>query len=254
MKRVILTVAGFDPTGGAGLSTDIKTCSFLGVPNISVISSIVIQDPYSVKRKIDVDPLVFRQQLETLAGFYDISLINVGLFSDIQNLKFILKSFPGIRIILDPVFTSGSGKFRFLTANQIIELKSLLDNIFLITPNIPEACSLSGIEIRSISDMKESARIIRKVMRVENVLLKGGHLQAENKKSIDILLDIQGFYEIESQLSNFRVHGTGSFLNSAIAAFIFKGESLRSSFSKAHKLLHDRIKLVSENDPVLRLT
>jgi len=248
--EVILTLAGFDGTGGAGVSTDIKICSFLNVQNISVIGSIVIQSPLEVLKKFNLKPEIVKDQISTLTNFYNIKIINIGLLGDLRILDFVIKYFPQQKIVFDPIFFSGSEKFRFLTNTEISELKKYIKNFFLITPNIPEAEKLANCNIKNFEDIKKSARKLSN-LGAQNILIKGGHLKEEKK--FDTLFSQGKFYIFDSFSTGFRIHGTGSFLNAAISAYIFKGESLLSSIKKAKKLLHRAIDKTDKKNPILKI-
>jgi hydroxymethylpyrimidine/phosphomethylpyrimidine kinase len=247
---VILTLAGFDGTGGAGVSTDIKICSYLKIQNVSVIGSLVIQSPVEVEKKIDLEPEVVKDQISILGKFYNVKIVNIGLFGDLRVLNFVVRHFSRQKIVFDPIFSSGSGKFKFLKNTEITRIKKYLKNFYLITPNIPEAEILSDLKIKSLEDVKQSARKLRS-LGAQNILIKGGHLKGNRK--IDTLLSDDNFYTFDSFSTGYNIHGTGGFLNAAICAYIFKGESLVTSIKNAKKLLQKVIKKTDKFNPILNI-
>lgn len=246
--EVLLTIAGFDGTGGAGTNIDTKICSFLKVPNVSVITSIVIQNPKEVIEARKIDPKIIKEQLWVLKEYYQIEALNIGIFGDLETLAFIIREFNGKKIVLDPIASSGDGKYLFLKKSDIFKLKNFFKYIYLLTPNIPETEIITGIKIESLDDIKKAAKSIGK-MGVENVLIKGGHIK--NTKSWDILYSNNKYCVFKSQLTNLRIHGTGSFLNSAICSYLLKGESLISSIKKSRNLLRKAIKTINPENPIL---
>jgi len=243
-------LAGFDGTGGAGISCDIKVSSFLGVPNVAVITSVVIQSPFDVRKKIDLKPSVVRDQILVLRKFFNIHIINIGLLNGLNILKFIFSHFEESSVILDPILSSGSGAYQFVAANQIKKMKSYLKGIYLITPNIPEAEILSGCKIHTEKDIKKAAIKIRE-MGAQNILIKGGHLKSET--GIDTLFFNDRFFIFSSPQKPFRIHGTGSFLNAAISGYLFLGEALDMSVKKARILLDNAIQKTTKANPILHI-
>lgn len=231
-----MTVAGFDPGSGAGLSADIKTLNTLGVYGIGLLTSITSQNHNSFGSVTEVEPPLFRDQLKLLSEGYKIECVKTGLMT--KETAAIIGSWkrnnPDVFMICDPVFTATSGKNFFEKEDASFLEANLYKYADLITPNIPEASLLSGIEIKTVEDMVRSGRILR-----ENsgraVLVKGGHLKGD---AVDIL-----FYgSCEQHFRSARVqgintHGSGCILSSAIAAYIVKGEELESAVSKAKKFL-----------------
>ncbi|MCK4835259.1 MAG: hydroxymethylpyrimidine/phosphomethylpyrimidine kinase [Candidatus Aminicenantes bacterium] len=244
----ILTLAGFDGTGGAGISTDIKVCSFLKVPNVSVVTCVVIQNPLEVKETINIKPEDIKKQILILKEYYDIRILNIGLFGEPEILDFCIPLFPRSKIIFDPILASGSGGFKFVPDDQIKTIRSHFKDFFLLTPNISEAETLSGQEIQSLEDVKKSAIILKK-MGAQNILIKGGHLEAG--KCYDTLYSQDKFITFCSSRKRFRIHGTGSFLNAGIAAYTFLGADLNTSIKKSKRLLRHALRQVINKNPIL---
>ena len=210
-----------------------------------------MQSPHEVIKKVNIEPELIKDQLTTIKEFYDIEVINIGVLGEIRNLGFIVSEFPEKKIIFDPIFFSGSGKFVFLNKKEINHLKDHFKYLYLITPNIPEAEILSGEKIKTVEDIKKSAQIIKNNLEAKNILIKGGHLKG--KRCFDILLRKNRFHTYGSPKTDFRIHGTGSFLNAGISTYLFKGESLITSIKKSKTLLKNAIKQIDKNHPILNI-
>lgn len=245
-----MTLAGFDGTGGAGISADIKVSSFLGVPNVSVVTSIVIQSPFWVKKKIDLKPEIVRNQINALEEFYDFRIVNIGLLGDLKVLGYVMRHFADVKIVWDPIFASGSGKYPFIPINQLDKVKPFLKRTFLITPNIPEAEVLAGFRIKNQEDIRKAAIQLRN-LGAHHILIKGGHLKSNICR--DTLFYFDKFFSFTSPKKPFRIHGTGSFLNAAISGYLFLGEELVASIEKARILLENAVKKTTKTNPILQI-
>ncbi len=235
-KPVVMTVAGFDPGSGAGISADIKTMNTLGVYGIGLLTSITSQNHNSFSSVTGVEPEVFSDQLESICKGYKIDCIKSGLMTNeaAEILGSWKRDNPDIFMICDPVFTATSGK-NFLKKDDAVFLeKNLYKFAGLITPNIHEASILSGIEITTAEDMVKAGRILTD--RIGNaVLIKGGHLEGD---AIDILFSggCEKYFST-GRIEGVNSHGSGCVLSSAIAAYKGHGEELESAVSKAKNFL-----------------
>ena len=241
-KNIVLSIAGFDGSGGAGLQADLKTFFIHNVYGLSVATSITAQNSRGVTGKLDIKSSFFKKQLRALLKDIEIKYVKIGMLSNKKNIKIISKFIKkyNLKAILDPVLLSSSG-YKLIDKKGIEALKKeLLPLVYLITPNIPEAELLTGISINDIKDMKKAAKILQKT-GAKNILIKGGHLKG--KDAIDVLLKKDKFYTFKEKKSiatqNF--HGTGCILSSAITANITKGKSLKKSVKKAKKFVTKRI-------------
>lgn len=250
MKDLILSVGGYDPTAGAGILLDSYFFTRFKVESKYVLTSIVIQTPFEVTENIVLEDRIIRSQLDALSPYYNFPLINVGLIN-IKLLNLFKERFKNSRIIFDPIMASGSGRHAFLSNKQIESLQNHLENIFLVTPNVPEAEKLTQKKIKNLSDMKVCAEQIRSETGALNVLLKGGHLEDEY---LDLLLEENGhFTEYKAEKAGFRIHGTGSFLNAGITIGLMKKKKLTDAVVFAKENLDLAASRVSPHDPVLRL-
>lgn len=236
MKNV-LTIAGSDSCGGAGIQADIKTISSLGAHAMSVITAITAQNSCSVLAIEELSSEIIEKQIEAIFEDIEVDAVKIGmLFNDriIDSVEKTLKKFSAKNIVLDPVMISKSGCY-LLEESAINRLKKFLPMATIITPNIPEAEALSGIKIETVEDMIESAFKIQK-MGVKNILIKGGHLDSD---CTDILVKedktILKFFSPRKNTKN--THGTGCTLSSAIATHLAKGYSLEESISKSKEYI-----------------
>jgi len=250
-SNTVLSIAGFDGTGGAGINVDIKVYSFLNVPHVTIATSLVIQTPFKVTRIITFDINTIKEQFNCLGTTFQFKVTNIGLGPVKEILEFLTVAQNKGKIIFDPLFASGSGQYIFKTVLEINSFLPLLKHIYLLTPNIPEANILAEMEIRSLSEMKEAALIIQEKFQTANILIKGGHLG--KTFTSDLLLEGKDFHTFSSRMTDFNIHGTGSFLNAAITAFTFKGEPLVSAIQSAKDLLKQAIQKTDKNLPVLNL-
>lgn len=241
MKKV-LTIAGSDSCGGAGIQADIKTMSSLGVYGMSVITAITAQNTQAVYEVLEVDKDMVRRQLEVIFEDISVDAVKIGMVSNaeiIKTIKDTLLRYNIKNIVVDPVMVSKSG-YHLLKPEAIDELKELIAISDIVTPNIPEAEILSGIKIENEEDMKTAAIIISK-FGVKNVLVKGGH---RCNDACDVFLNGEEFYILQGvRIATINTHGTGCTLSSAIASYIAKG----IEFNEAIKLSKDYISKAIEN-------
>lgn len=232
MKKV-LTIAGSDPSGGAGIEADIKTMSALGVYAMSVIVSVVAENTARVISLLDMPDWIIRDQID--AVFEDIvpDAVKVGMLSGPEQMGAVrdrLLFYRPQKVVIDPVMYAKNGDPLMHEDAVSYLIENILPLSYLLTPNIPEAEKISGMKIESVDDMKESARRI-KAMGPENVLIKGGHHIGD---ALDVLYTDEGFSTfVTKRIDTKNTHGTGCTLSSAIASFLAKGESLPVAFRHA---------------------
>lgn len=245
MKKIpiALTIAGSDCSGGAGIQADIKVFSEFCVYSMSVITSITAQNTMSISRIKNMDEKIFAHQLnqclkDIKPDSFKTGMIPCDFMAPIINRaieKYDLKNF-----VLDPVMISKTGNI-LSNKNAIYNVKKyLLPLSYLITPNIPEAEFLSGIEIKNEKDMIRACENLEKI-GAKAILLKGGHL-----KSLYVadLLYIKGnvrFFK-NKRIKTKNTHGTGCSLSSAIVSMLAKGMDLESSVDIAVKYINGAIK------------
>jgi hydroxymethylpyrimidine kinase/phosphomethylpyrimidine kinase/thiamine-phosphate diphosphorylase len=240
----VMTVAGSDSGGGAGIQADLKTISLLGSYGSSVITALTAQNTRGVNGIHAVPPDFVEEQLMTVLSDIPVDIIKTGmLFSahiiDIVAATIELNRLP--LLILDPVMIAKGGT-SLIDKDAVSCLKHrLLPLAYLITPNIPEAERLCGIDIIDEQGMQQAARAIHR-MGCRNVLIKGGHLGDGN--SVDILFDGSAFIRYPAQrILTRNTHGTGCTMASAIATFLAQGEPLQIAVSRAKEFITNAIRL-----------
>lgn len=241
MKKV-LTIAGSDSCGGAGIQADLKAMSAQGVYGMSVITAITAQNSMGVFAVQEVDLNIIKKQIEVLYEDIEISSVKVGMLSSSEIIKAVyetLKNVNGKNIVIDPVMVSKSGYY-LLKEEAIEALKEFLKIGTLVTPNIPEAEILADMKIESEEDMILAAKKIKN-MGAKNILIKGGHRE---DNCTDILLteenEIIKFLGERFETKN--THGTGCTLSSTIASYIGKGCSIEESVKIGKSYITDAIK------------
>ncbi len=242
MKQV-LTIAGSDSGAGAGIQADLKTMAANGVYGLTVITSITAQNTKGVTAVHDVPVSVVEAQIDALFEDFEIAAVKTGMLSSVEIVEAVSKKLNQYKVsmlVVDPVMVSKSGH-ALLQPNAVEAMKSaLIPQALLVTPNVPEAQQLSGIEIKSLADARQAAKAIHK-LGCRQVLIKGGHLLAE--KSVDLLYDGRFFSVFKTEyIDSPHTHGTGCTYASAIAAQLAKGKSLPDAVQTAKTYLTEAIR------------
>tara|TARA_B100000686_G_scaffold327034_1_gene385514 strand:+ start:11971 stop:12774 length:804 start_codon:yes stop_codon:yes gene_type:complete len=240
----ILTIAGSDSGGGAGIQADIKTITSLGGYASTVITAITAQNTIGVKDFIDIPIRIIEKQLIAVLDDIETDAIKIGMLSNekiILKISNILKNLNiDIPIVLDPVMFAKDGHKLLVKGAEKTLINKLMPICTIITPNIPEAEVITQTKINNIDDMEIAGKKILK-MGIKNVLMKGGHLKTN--KLIDILLTKNNIMHIDSQKINTKnTHGTGCTLSSAIACGLGQKMTLTKSVLRAHKYVNKAIK------------
>lgn len=239
----VLSIAGSDSGGGAGIQGDLKTMSALGCYATTAITAVTVQNTVGVQQVYPIPvPMVIAQVQAVLEDLMP-KAIKIGMVYNSElaiALAELLKSFPGIPIVFDPVMVSTSGD-KLLKKNSISTLKkTLLPVSYILTPNLDEASLLAEMRIRDVEEMKIAAlRIL--TYGGFSVLVKGGHLQGLDL--YDVYVDRDGNqHTFQSKVvQTYNTHGTGCSLSSAIACYLAKGYPLLESISKARTYLNHAI-------------
>lgn len=233
MIKRVLTIAGSDCSGGAGIQADIKTITCLGKYAMSVITSLTAQNTTGVYGISDVSPEFVQKQLDCVFNDITPDSVKIGMVSNADVICAIsnsMKKHKAANIVVDPVMISTSGSALLDEAALTSLIGLLLPLADIITPNIPEAEILSEIKINSEHDMKKAAGLIFDKCG-SAVLIKGGH-SADNAD--DLLFDGKRFCLFKSpKINNNNTHGTGCTLSSAIACGLADGKSAEDSVNAA---------------------
>ena len=235
MKPCVLTIAGSDSGGNAGIQADLRAFHAYGLHGCTVITSITAQNPLKVIAAEPVSPALVEAQLRAVLGTYNIKALKTGMLGSAQLVEVVanvLKDYPKIPIVCDPVMVATSGS----VLSDDATISALISRLFplsaLITPNIPEW------EI-----IKERAKVgtVPSYLGTVPTLVKGGH--SEGGDSIDELIcSCESYYFSAPRIVNpVSTHGTGCSLSAAIAAELALGRELRSAIAGAKKFVTDAI-------------
>ena len=237
-----LTIAGSDSGGGAGIQADLKTFAALGVYGTSAITAVTAQNTLGVRAWEPVSERLVAAQIAAVIEDIGADAVKIGMLATagiaVTVATAIVRSNLR-RIVIDPVMIAKGGD-RLLEEDAVAALRTLLPHVHVVTPNIPEAEVLAGMQIRGLDDMREAGRRIRSLgPRV--VLVKGGH--ATGPESIDIACTAGGGFEIRGpRLAGRHTHGTGCTLSSAIAAHLAQGLSDEDSLRRARVYVEGAIR------------
>ena len=244
MKEIkrILSCAGSDSCGGAGIQADIKTMSALGVFGMSVITAVTSQNTLGVTYIEELSKKSVISQIEAIYDDLEPDALKSGmLFSKdiIEAVSDTLKSRNKSPYVLDPVMVATSGA-KLLQDDAISYMvDKLFPLAFVVTPNIPEAELLSGIKIESQEHVDKACKII-KDLGVKNVIIKGGHFTGD--ESIDTLYDGENHYEIAAmRIETKNTHGTGCTYSSAICSYLALGFDLLTATKSAKQYITSAI-------------
>ena len=240
---VVLTIAGSDSGGGAGIQADLKTISALGCYGTSTITAITAQNTMGITNLFELPVNIVTDQIKAVIGDIKPHAIKIGMIPNsalLQAIFDILILYPEIPVILDPVMIATSG--RRLVEQATIELMKtiLIPVTALVTPNLDEAAILAAMEIATVAQMKVAAHQILS-LGGQAVLIKGGHLKGS--RLYDVYLDKTGIeivYEHDT-ISSQNTHGTGCTLSSAIAGFIARNMELPEAIKNAESYVHHTI-------------
>jgi len=230
--KTALTIAGSDPSGGAGIQADLKTFSRLRVYGMAVVAAMTAQNSLGVSSVAEVAPDFVGQQLD--AVFTDIrpDAVKTGMLLTAGVIRVVAEKVAqyGIRnLVVDPVMMSTSGATLMNPDAITIFRRKLLPLALLITPNADEAGVLTGKTINTVAEMKQAAIEIRRT-GAAHVLIKGGHVKVDN--ATDVLFDGKEFSEFQSsRIATRNTHGTGCVLSASITAYLALGESVKESVS-----------------------
>lgn len=229
----LLTIAGSDSSGGAGIQADLKTFAAHGTFGMSVITAVTAQNTCGVTKVQDIDCDVVKAQIEAVFDDIQVDAVKIGMVSSpeiIQTIATCLRKYAPKIIVVDPVMISKSGYPLLAPEACATLIKELLPLATLLTPNIPEAEAISESKIACKEDMLPAAKKII-ALGVRNVLVKGGHL---SDSADDLLFDgLRETWFIGKHISTKNTHGTGCTLSSSLAANLAKGlplvEAVRNS-------------------------
>ena len=232
MKKV-LSIAGSDCSGGAGIQADLKTFSAHGVFGMSVIVSVVAENTDRVIGIQDVSPDMIGKQMDAVFEDIEVDAVKVGMLSTPDCMNEVaakLKYYHPANIVIDPVMYAKNG----CPLMEPAAIKTLIGTVIpladVLTPNIPEAEKIAGGRIKSLADMEEAAKAIH-TMGCRAVVVKGGHAAGN---AVDVLFDGKEICHFDTaRIDTKNTHGTGCTFSSAVASQLARGVNLREAVQKA---------------------
>ena len=229
----ILSIAGSDPSGGAGVQADVKAISANGGYAMAAITGLTAQNTRGVRAVEMVSPAMVAAQIAAIREDIRIDAVKIGMLGDAATIAAVAEALGGLEapIVLDPVMVAKGGD-RLLAEDAVAALHELLPRAAVLTPNLPEAADLLGeAEARDRAEMRAQADALR-AEGPGAVLIKGGHLAGED--AIDLLSTAEGVTELAAPRTPTRnTHGTGCTLSSALAAQIGAGHPLPEAARRA---------------------
>lgn len=236
MKR-ILTIAGSDSGGGAGIQADLKAITLLGGFGMSVLTALTAQNTVGVQAIHEVPASFVEKQIDSVLSDIGADAIKTGMLSSKEIVEVVVKKIEqyGVAIVVvDPVMVSKSGAHLLRKDAQKAVIERLIPLATVVTPNLFEASVLTGRKVNSLDEMREAAAQIWG-LGAKNVVIKGGHLKG---KAVDILFDGENYTEIEGpRIKTKNTHGTGCTFASAIATLLARGETVPGAVRKAKNFI-----------------
>jgi hydroxymethylpyrimidine/phosphomethylpyrimidine kinase len=222
---ILLTIAGFDPSCGAGIAADLKTFAAHGCYGVAAITSVTVQNTQTVEAVHNTPSAELREQLEVLVKDGDIAAVKIGMLGNRGNAVVVaefLDTHTFAHVVHDPVMKSSSDSELLDSAGVKYVATELLKRSSVITPNIPEAEILTGINIKDVPDMEAAARKLVE-MGARAVIIKGGHME----KAIDVVFDGKEMHQLSGDKVKIEnTHGTGCTFASALTAQLAAGRGL----------------------------
>jgi len=231
--RRILTIAGSDSGGGAGIQADLKAITLLGGFGMSVITALTAQNTLGVHGIHEIPPSFVEKQMEVVLSDIGADAIKTGMLAHSEIIGVVAKKIRqyGLKyVVVDPVMVAKSGDSLLRKDAREALIRELIPLAWVVTPNLPEASVLAGFKVTSVEEMRKAARRIHR-LGAKHVVVKGGHLKG---RAVDLLYDGKRFEEIVApRIKTKNTHGTGCTYASAIATFLARGDTVYGAVQKA---------------------
>ncbi|MBI1883649.1 MAG: bifunctional hydroxymethylpyrimidine kinase/phosphomethylpyrimidine kinase [Chlamydiae bacterium] len=239
-SKTILTIAGSDPSGGAGLQRDLETFRDCEMPGVSVVTTVTSQVLDEFRSLYALPLKMISQQLSILLENYSIAWAKTGLIFKRQTMDLLCRVFkrhPEIKLIVDPIMKASAGPC-LLQPKALPSLKNLFQYAYGVTPNLSEAEILSDEKILDVGGMRKAALKIYR-LGPRHVIIKGGHLPGE---PVDLFYDGKDFHEFpKKRIEGGHFHGLGCRFSAALTAFLGRDFSMLDALSKAEDYVHQEI-------------
>ena len=241
-KGKVLSIAGSDPSGGAGIQADIKTITMLGCYAACCITALTAQNTLGVSDSWDMTSEIVEKQIASVLSDIEVDAIKIGMLP-VSLICTVAKALPqGVPVVFDPVMVSSSGFSLVAHGDFVSSFIPFAKKIDLVTPNITEASIISGrTRIDTIDDMSDVAATIMEMLRVNAVLVKG-NVSHKGEHVESILLTHRGVRHYKNKRVPRVIHGTGCTLSSAIASFLAQRFSLEKSVELAFDYVSHAVK------------
>lgn len=244
---IVLSIAGSDSGGGAGIQADIKTLQAFGCFAATVITAITAQNSHSVIGIEDVSIGMIKKQLQAVFSDIRVQVVKIGMLSNAEVIAVVaeaLQQYKPAFVVLDPVMVAKSGD-HLLQTQAVLTLKEvLLPLADVITPNLPEAETILGRPIKNLQEMEQAAIELAAYTKPQSgaVVLKGGHLQTDNSDDLLYCQKEKKIYRLSGKrLRTLNTHGSGCTFSSAIAGGLANGLSLQEAVRQAKAYIHSAI-------------
>jgi len=238
----VLTIAGSDSGGGAGIQADLKTITVLGGFGMSVLTALTAQNTLGVQGIHEVPVSFIEAQFDAVASDIGVDAAKTGMLSSSAIIRTVagkIRQYGIEKLVVDPVMVAKGGASLLREEAVKALIRDLLPLAFVLTPNIPEAEALSGLRIASADHMKEAARILHG-MGAQNIVIKGGHLEGD---AFDLLFDGREDHAFVSpRIETKDTHGTGCTFSAAIATEIARGKSVHEAVRRAKEYITTAIR------------
>lgn len=244
LPPVVLTIAGTDPCGGAGIQADLRAFQHLGAAGASVITTVIAQNSLGIQAVYPLPPRFVARQIDSVVKDMNVAAVKIGALANPRIVSTVANRL-GRRhlsnVVLDPVMAAKDGT-PLLSPKGVQRLRDeLCPRVRVITPNVPEAAILSGRDVNNLDDAREAAKIIQS-FGVGWVLIKGGHWKAETP-AVDLLYDGESFTELTGNRQEGRsVRGTGCLFSAAMAVGLAKGWSVPETAAWAKEFVTTAIR------------
>ena len=246
----VLSIAGSDSSGGAGIQADLKTFSALGVYGATAITAITAQNTQGVNSQFALPPQMVYDQIAAVMDDIEPSVVKIGMLSNVEIVNAVADALSNydVKIVLDPVIVSTSGHRLLSVEAQDVIKERLLPMCEIVTPNIPEMETLANMTVSTYEEKEKAANHLLS-LGAKSVLLKGGHEEGEIKKDYlffngqqSIVNGQQSLSFVSETILTKNVHGTGCTLSSAIAAFMARGFALEDAVREAKLYVTEAIR------------
>ena len=239
----VVTIAGSDSGGGAGLQADLKTFQARHVFGMSIVVALTAQNTYGVQASLPIPGGFIDAQFQSLAADFNIRAAKTGMLADREHVEAVVRNLKQVDfgpLIVDPVMVAKGGA-TLLASEAVVTIKEqLLPLADVVTPNLPEAEILVGKKIVPNADMVRAARTIQ-TLGVKHVIIKGGHRQNHEAEDLILLADGTCYWLSAPRIATANTHGTGDTFSACIAAELAKGQPLKAAIMTAKAFLQGAI-------------